>query len=75
MTAADLDAVLAAWPLPGAALVGATARGTNNRSRYVETAAGPYVLRVYQNTASPETLRYEHALLRELQAAGLPRHL
>jgi homoserine kinase type II len=60
-----------AWALPAPWTV-TPAGGLNNTSAYVDTPAGAFVLRVYRNTADPERVGYEHALLRALQREGLP---
>lgn len=48
------------------------ANGTNNEMQWVETPGGSYVLRVYRNHADLARLRFEHDVLRQLQAASLP---
>lgn len=63
---------MAEWPLPEPYRVRPLAHGTNNAVRLVETPAGSYVLRVYSNHADVGRLRFEHAVLVRLQAAGLP---
>lgn len=67
----DVD-VLDAWPLSLPRRLRPAEAGTNNLSRFVDTPAGSYFLRIYQNTADTARIRYEHALLSRLQQAGLP---
>src|SRR5579875_3021713 len=68
----QFDVALDAWPLPLPRTLRPAEAGTNNLSRFVDTPAGSYFLRIYQNTADPARIRYEHALLLRLQQAALP---
>jgi len=67
-----LREMLSAWPIAVSGTPRQTNAGTNNRSHIVDSPAGPYVLRIYQNTNDLERITYEHALLDRLQHAGLP---
>jgi homoserine kinase type II len=60
------------WPIPGPWQMRPLAGGTNNLIQLVETDAGRYVLRIYQNHADLKRLRYEHAVLDRVQAAKHP---
>ncbi len=71
MGSVEAHAIVAAWPLAGPVAVRPADGGTNNLTRHVETGAGDYVLRVYQNTRDPARVRYEHAVLLALQGQGL----
>lgn len=64
--------LLSAWPIGGPWTVQPMVTGGNNLSYPVAAPGGQYVLRIYQNTADPERVRYEHALLTRLERAGLP---
>jgi homoserine kinase type II len=66
----DTNTLPGAWALPRPWVI-RPAGGVNNTSAYVDTPGGSYVLRVYRNTADPERVGYEHALLRALQRVGL----
>jgi homoserine kinase type II len=63
---------LRAWPLAEPIALRPTGGGINNRTFFVDTPGGTFFLRLYQNTADPERVRYEHAVLRALQAEPLP---
>jgi len=67
----DLQAILAAWPVPGPRTLRPTHVGANNLSHVVQTPAASYVLRIYQNTNDLTRIRYEHNLLLRLQRTGL----
>lgn len=67
----DVDELRDLWPLGGSWVLHPTESGTNNVSYVVETPAGRSYLRVYQNTADEDRLRYEHALLLQLRDVGL----
>lgn len=67
----DPDNLLDAWPIPRSRTVLRLVTGTNNHTRLVTTPNGDYILRIYQNAADPEPLRYEHDLLLHLQQAAL----
>lgn len=67
-----LREVLSAWPIAVSGKPRQTNAGTNNHSYFVDSPTGPYVMRVYQNTNDLEDITYEHALLGQLQHAGLP---
>lgn len=70
---ANLEAAIRqGWGLPDPLRLTPLAHGTNNLVRRVETPLCAYVLRVYGNHADPARLRFEHAVLAQLQAAGLP---
>jgi homoserine kinase type II len=71
-TQVDGQVVLDAWRLPPPYTLRAAEAGTNNLSRVVETPAGAYFLRIYQNTADTLRVRFEHAVLLQLQEADLP---
>src|SRR5215208_2585360 len=62
---------LAAWPLAGPWTVQRVLAGGNNLSYSVATPGGRYFLRVYQNTANPARVRYEHSILTRLAESGL----
>lgn len=68
----DPGEVLDAWPVSTPRMLRPTDTGFNNLSHLVDTPAGFYFLRVYQNTGDTTRVRYEHALLLQLQRAGLP---
>jgi homoserine kinase type II len=63
---------LRAWSLAEPVALRPTGGGINNRTFFVDTPAGTSFLRLYQNTADPAHVRYEHAVLRALQAQPLP---
>jgi len=63
---------VAAWPIDGPVAVHLLLNGTNNLSYSVVAPSARYILRIYQNTAMPERVRYEHALLARLARATLP---
>jgi homoserine kinase type II len=67
----EMDALLAAWPLARPWTLRPANSGRNNLSMYVDTPAGTHLLRLYQNTGDVARRRYEHALLAQLQQAGL----
>lgn len=67
----DTPHLLTAWSIPAPRNVRLANAGTNNRSYIVDTSAGSYLLRVYQNTNDLERVRYEHALLQQLWRADL----
>ncbi len=64
--------VLSAWPIAVSGKPRRTNAGTNNHSHVVDSPTGPYIVRIYQNTNDLERIAYEHALLSQLQQAGLP---
>lgn len=66
-----MDDLLSAWSIGGPWNIQAAIAGGNNLSYPFSTPDGRYVLRIYQNTADPDRVRYEHALLTRLQQAGL----
>ena len=68
----DMPDLLSAWPIESPADVVPLTRGRNNRSYTVTTPTEWYILRIYQNTAEPERVRYEHILLMRLEQVGLP---
>jgi Ser/Thr protein kinase RdoA (MazF antagonist) len=68
---AAVRSILDEWSLPAPRTLRQAVRGTNNLSRFVDTPAGSYLLRLYQNTSDPDALRHEHALLGVLQHMGL----
>lgn len=59
----NLPEPLRATPLPG---------GTNNLILRIESANGPYVLRVYRNMTDRTRLQFEGDILRRLGALSLP---
>lgn len=63
---------LSAWRLPEPIVLGATGGGINNRTFFVDAGDSSYFLRIYLNTADPQRVRYEHALLRALREQPLP---
>lgn len=63
---------LAAWGLAGPQQLRPLTSGTNNEVWRVETPGGAYVLRVYRNHGDLARLRFEHDVLLQLQAVGLP---
>ena len=65
-------AIVSAWDLSGPVSLRDAGSGTNNRTRFVDTAAGSFVLRVYVNTRDARRVRYEHDILLALQAERLP---
>lgn len=67
----DPHEALDAWSVPPSRTLRPTDAGLNNLSRLVDTPTGSYFLRVYQNTGDTARIRYEHALLLQLQHAGL----
>jgi homoserine kinase type II len=69
VNAADL---LDSWELPGPAVAEPASHGTNNATWLVRTTQGSYVLRLYQNTADPARVAYEHELLLRLSRVPLP---
>lgn len=64
--------IVAAWPIDGPVAVHPLLNGTNNLSYSVVAPGARYILRVYQNTAAPERVRYEHALVARLAHTTLP---
>lgn len=68
----DETVIERAWGLQAPVRLSPLAQGTNNLIQRVETPAGSYVLRIYSNHADRDRLRFEHAVLRGLEAAGLP---
>jgi homoserine kinase type II len=68
----NFTAVQSAWALAGTMQLSPLTHGTNNAVWRVRTPAGDYVLRVYRNHGELARLRFEHAVLLQLQAAGLP---
>ncbi len=72
MIVLDPVALLDAWELPVSRALRPAAFGLNNRTYFVETPAGVYVLRVYQNTGDVARVRYEHAVLERVRRARLP---
>ncbi|MFZ5824199.1 MAG: phosphotransferase enzyme family protein [Bacillota bacterium] len=68
----DFASLLESWPLTGTPQLQPTEGGWNNLSRLVTANEGRFVLRLYQNTANPERVRFEHELLTRLAAEGLP---
>ncbi len=71
MCAMIVPDLLSAWPIDGPWIVRPVVSGGNNLSYPVAAPDGHYVLRIYQNTADPERVRYEHALLTRLERIGL----
>lgn len=67
MIVLDPVALLDAWELPVSRALRPAAFGLDNRTYFVETPAGVYVLRVYQNTGDVARVRYEHAVLERLR--------
>lgn len=67
----DLRRILDQWPVGQVEAIRVNDGGTNNRSRFVDTSSGSYCMRVYQNTADPDRVRYEHAILDRLDECGL----
>lgn len=67
----SVEDLLRAWPLTGARVLNRLG-GTNNRSHAVIASGGQYVLRHYENTANPDRLHYEHALLIALNRLEMP---
>jgi len=67
MNASELPA---AWPVDSPWTL-RDVRSSNNLSYVVETPNEQYLLRIYQNTADPQRIRYEHALLAHLAQLGL----
>ena len=63
--------LLSAWPIDGPWAVQPLPRGTNNLTYTVATPSERYILRIYQNTAEQERVRYEHTLLTRLEHMGL----
>ncbi len=59
------------WPMPGGWTLHPSPAGTNNRSVVIQTPAGTFYLRVYQNQGDAARVRYEHTLLARLQACRL----
>ena len=68
----DFATLLESWPLTGSPQLQPTDGGWNNLSRLVTANEGRFILRLYQNTADPERVGFEHALLTRLAAEGLP---
>ena len=68
----ELLAALGAWEIAGECELRCTRRGKSRLTRFVDTPAGSYVACVYAAGVTPQRVRYEHALLRELSAAGPP---
>lgn len=67
-----MEALLSHWPLTGPFQVDEATGGINNQSHWITAAEGRFLLRLYQNTADPERIRFEHAVLTGLAAQGLP---
>jgi Ser/Thr protein kinase RdoA (MazF antagonist) len=67
----DPHDIRSAWDFPGPWTIRAPEHGTNNRSFFVETTDGSYLLRIYQNAGDLVQIRYEHGLLLRLQEGGL----
>ncbi len=69
----DLVALWQAWPMFGPWQLRAGQHCANNLVQIVDTHdAGSFVLRVYQHQRDIRRIRYEHALVAQLQAARLP---
>jgi hypothetical protein len=69
----DLAALWQAWPMFGPWQLRAGQHRANNLVQIVDTHdAGSFVLRVYQHQRDIRRIRYEHALVAQLQAARLP---
>ncbi|MGE5676010.1 MAG: phosphotransferase enzyme family protein [Mycobacterium leprae] len=60
-----------AWGLPRPWAVTANDGGINNLNYRVDTPAGAYFLKLYQNTADPVRITYEFDLLTRLEQVGL----
>jgi homoserine kinase type II len=71
-TPVDLNRLLDAWALPEPRTCTPLAHGTNNLVQRVEAPSGSYVLRVYSNHTDAARLRFEHAVLAQVHAMGLP---
>ena len=69
----DLARLQREWPLTGEwRALQALTRGTNNAMYRVETSTGAYALRLAGAQALPRRLRFEHDVMMQLTAAGLP---
>ncbi|HWI60920.1 MAG TPA: phosphotransferase [Symbiobacteriaceae bacterium] len=64
--------MLRQWGLSSPWRVRPAEAGTNNQTLVVEAGGERYILRVYQNTADRQRILYEHRLLSQLEAQGLP---
>ncbi len=71
MCALNVDALLSAWSIDRPWTIQPALTGSNNLSYPVTTPSGHYVLRIHQNTADPERVRYEHTVLTHLAQSAL----
>src|SRR5262245_59383354 len=71
MDAVNVERVLTSWPLADPWIIEQVRAGANNLSYSIIPPSGRYFLRVYQNTANPARVRYEHAILIRLAEAGV----
>ncbi|MDF5714111.1 MAG: phosphotransferase [Rhizonema sp. NSF051] len=67
----SLIELLDAWSFPGALTVQPTNQGTVNTTFIVETQAGKFVLKLYNNDTTTTQIQYEHSLLAHLQKLDL----
>ncbi len=67
----DRDHLLAAWTLPGPWVTRSALAGANNRTSFVTSPAGTFVLRVYLNAGDPLRILVEHELLTHLAHRSL----
>jgi homoserine kinase type II len=67
----NLPDLLADWPVDGPWSCELLNSGNNNRSYAVTTPRERYILRIYQDTAEPDWVGYEHLLLTRLGRAEL----
>ncbi|MFZ5816681.1 MAG: homoserine kinase [Bacillota bacterium] len=68
----EVKDLLEPWSLSGEIEAEPAEGGINNLTWFVRSAEGRFVLRLYQNTADAERVRFEHAVLTGLAAGDLP---
>ena len=69
----EQDAIeqLGAWSFLGSATIQPTNQGTVNTTFFVETQAGKFVLKLYNDSTTIAQIQYEHSLLAYLQSCNL----
>lgn len=70
LTEQDALALLSAWSV-GTSTVQRINQGTVNTTFFVETPAGKFVLKLYNNSITTAQIEYEHSLLTHLQSCDL----
>jgi homoserine kinase type II len=67
----DVVELLGAWSFLGNLTVQPTNQGTVNTTFFVETQAGNFVLKLYNDTITNAQIKYEHSLLAHLKSCNL----